>query len=133
MANGSWMSCSVWLEVEGGALYVDRLGVCADVLPHGNTVLESFLGARFVGAVDSGSPLGLGDRPLPGTLPLFAVHDAQGARSLLRAPRILAIVPAVSAMATGEHVAIDIDPDPTTRFSRVEDDRPTLKNLDDLV
>lgn len=129
------MSYSVWLEVEGGALYVDMVGVCADVLPHGDPTLEAFVGARFVGAVDAATPLGLGQWAVPGTLPLFEVHDAHGARSLLRAPRVLAVTPAVCAMGTGEHILVDLDPDPTTRYSRtmLVDDRPTLKNLEDAV
>ena len=131
MVNTSTMG-SVWLEMADGALYVDTLGVCADAVPRGNLELEAFVGARFVGAVDATTPLGLGNAPLPGTRPLFVVHDAQGSPSLLRAPEVLAVVLAVSALATGEHAAVDLDPDPTSRFSRtIEDDRPTLKNLSD--
>ena len=115
-----------------GALYVDALGVCADAVPRGNLKLEAFVGAHFVGAVDTTTPLGFGDAPLPGTRPLFVLHDDQGSSSLLRAPEVLAVVLAVSALATGEHAAIHLAPDPSAHVSRsVEDDRPTLKNLSD--
>jgi len=136
----------VWLEVEGGALFLDARGVCADVLPHGSTELTPFLGARFVGAVDREAPLGLGDSFRPGTRPLFVMHDPVTGPALLRAPEIRAVVGApCGSLETGEHRIVgvreasslleDVDDDPTERFSRgpLEEERSTIRNLADLV
>lgn len=137
---------NVWLEVEGGALFVDAGGVCADVVPLGSAELSPFVGARFVGAVDTDAPLGLGDSFRPGTRPLFVIQDPITGRALLRAPTITAVVAAACAsLETGEHrvvVANEVlgfddllDDDPTSRFDRdtVPREHSTIRNLADLV